>query len=257
MTDPLEAKAKVEGHRRKCSPKKKVFKNFFQATSTWKNQKKGCLQIFRKISGVFLRNFNGLKKVLSSSRGQGNFRGLEVLRPRPRTSKYVLEAGAPRAERGPGASSNVTELWFCKVQNRRRKCCCLVRKMKWSPKKKKNNNNKGLLRNFNGFFGRNQVISRWNKAIHVRLQRAFYFSMSFGWTPQLHGPRGHCPPCPPSCRFCLEAKDVLEDSTCGFHLQLFDFRSYGIMIIWCKKTTDFSKETITILAYSGTYLGGH
>ena len=29
--------------------------------------------------------------------------------------------GEPRAERGPGASSNVTELWFCKVQNRRKK----------------------------------------------------------------------------------------------------------------------------------------
>ena len=31
------------------------------------------------------------KIVLSSSRGQGNFRGLEASRPRPRTSKSVLE----------------------------------------------------------------------------------------------------------------------------------------------------------------------
>ena len=31
------------------------------------------------------------KIVLSSSRGQGNFRGLEASRPRPRTSKCVLE----------------------------------------------------------------------------------------------------------------------------------------------------------------------
>ena len=32
------------------------------------------------------------KLVLSSSRGQANFRGLEASRPRPRTSKCVLEA---------------------------------------------------------------------------------------------------------------------------------------------------------------------
>ena len=53
--------------------------------------KKKSLQIFCKVSGVFLRNFNGLKIVLSSSRGQGNFWGLEASRPRPRTSKYVLK----------------------------------------------------------------------------------------------------------------------------------------------------------------------
>ena len=49
MTDPLKAKAKNQGHRRKCSPKKekkgpqnffsgdlknKIFKIFFQAIST-------------------------------------------------------------------------------------------------------------------------------------------------------------------------------------------------------------------------------
>ena len=107
-TDPVEAK---DGHRRKCSPKK-VFKIFFQAISkkkrlqkifeakkssriffqvisTCENQKRS-LQIFRKVSGVFQRNFNGLKIVLSSSRGQGNFRGLEA--SRPRTSKRVLKA---------------------------------------------------------------------------------------------------------------------------------------------------------------------
>ena len=48
------------------------------------------LQIFRKVSGVFQRNFNGSKILLFSSRGQGNFRGLEA--SRPRTSKCVLEA---------------------------------------------------------------------------------------------------------------------------------------------------------------------
>ena len=92
-TDPLEANAKGKGHRHKCSPKKKVFKiffqaiskkkffkNFFQAKKVFKNffyeeTKKRSLQIFRKVSGVSQRNFNGSKIVLSSSRGQANFRG--------------------------------------------------------------------------------------------------------------------------------------------------------------------------------------
>ena len=79
--------------------KKKVFKNFFQAKNVFKKfffrqslleeTKKRSLQIFRKVSGVFQRNFNGSKIVLSSNRGQGNFRGLED--SRPRTSKCVLE----------------------------------------------------------------------------------------------------------------------------------------------------------------------
>ena len=93
-TDPLEAKAKYQGHRRKCSPKKKGPQNFFQAISKKRSSKffsgelylrkpkKDSLQIFRKVSGVFQRNFNGSKIVLSSSRGQGNFRGLEASRPR-------------------------------------------------------------------------------------------------------------------------------------------------------------------------------
>ena len=83
--------------------KKKVFKNFFQAKKVFKNffsgylylrkPKKRSLQIFRMVSSVFKPNFNSSKIVLSSlSRGQGNFRGLEASRPRPRTSKCVLEA---------------------------------------------------------------------------------------------------------------------------------------------------------------------
>ena len=109
-TDLLEAKD--QGHRRKCSQKKKrsskfffrrsqkqVFKIFFQAKKVFKKflsgdlylrkPKKRSLQIFRKVSGVFQRNFNGSRIVLSSSRGQGNFRGLEA--SRPRTSKCVFE----------------------------------------------------------------------------------------------------------------------------------------------------------------------
>ena len=82
--------------------KKKILKNFFQAKKVFKNffsgdlylrkPKKRSLQILRKVSGVFQRNFNGSKIVLSSSRGQGNFRGLEASWSRPRTSKCVLEA---------------------------------------------------------------------------------------------------------------------------------------------------------------------
>ena len=49
----------------------------------------------RKFSARFLAFSNEIstvqKIVLSSSRGQGNFRGLEASRPRPRTSKCVLE----------------------------------------------------------------------------------------------------------------------------------------------------------------------
>ena len=92
--DPLEAKAKDQGHRRKCSPKKKkkkVFKKFFSGDLYLRKPKKRSLQIFRKVSGVFQQNFNGSKIVLSSSRGQGNFRGLKASRRRPRTSKCVLE----------------------------------------------------------------------------------------------------------------------------------------------------------------------
>ena len=113
-TDPLEAKD--QGHRRKCSPKNKNKKGpqkffkaiskkglqksfsgekglqfFFFRRSLLEETKKRSLQIFRKVSGVFQRNFNVSKIVLSSSRGQGNFRGLKASRPRPRTSKCVLE----------------------------------------------------------------------------------------------------------------------------------------------------------------------
>ena len=84
-------KARGQGHRRKCSPKKKkVFKIFFSGDLYLRKPKKRSLQIFRKVSGVFQRNFNGSKIVLSLSRGQADFQGLEA--SRPRTSKCVLEA---------------------------------------------------------------------------------------------------------------------------------------------------------------------
>ena len=66
-----------------------------------KKKKKGSSQKFFERSPrkhVFQKIFQALHKiltiqkiVLSSSRGQANFRGLEASRPRPRTSKCVLE----------------------------------------------------------------------------------------------------------------------------------------------------------------------
>ena len=68
---------------------KKGLQKFFSGDVYLRKPKKRSLQIFRKVSDVFQRNFNGSKIVLSSSRGQGNFRGLEA--SRPRTSKCDLE----------------------------------------------------------------------------------------------------------------------------------------------------------------------
>ena len=64
--------------------KTKVFTKIFLAIST-KN-------VFQKIFQALHKILTIQKIVLSSSRGQANFRGLEASRPRPRTSKCVLEA---------------------------------------------------------------------------------------------------------------------------------------------------------------------
>ena len=67
-------KAKDQGHKRKCSPKKKVFTKIFQTIST-KN-------VFQKIFQAIHKILTIQKIVLFSSRGQANFRGLEASRPR-------------------------------------------------------------------------------------------------------------------------------------------------------------------------------
>ena len=116
-TDTLEAKDKNargqgQGPRTQSASalqtkKKKVFTKIFQAISTKKKKKKKkkkrSSQKFFKRSprkNAFQKIFQPLHKiltfqkiVLSSSRGQANFRGLEASRPRPRprTSKSVLE----------------------------------------------------------------------------------------------------------------------------------------------------------------------
>ena len=78
-TEPLEAKD--QGHRRKCSPReKKGLQKFFQAISNREKQKRSS-----QFSARFLAFSNKVltvqKIVLSSSRGQGNFRELEASRP--------------------------------------------------------------------------------------------------------------------------------------------------------------------------------
>ena len=80
-TDTLEAKD--QGHKRKCSPKKKVFKKFFRQSPKKKSSQKFFRQSPQK--NVFQKFFQALHKiltiqriVLSSSRGQANFRGLEA-----------------------------------------------------------------------------------------------------------------------------------------------------------------------------------
>ena len=101
----LEAKAKDQGHKAQVlskKKKKKVFTKIFQAISKKKKKKKKrSSQKFFKQSprkNAFQKIFQPLHKiltfqkiVLSSSRGQADFRGLEASRPRPRTSKSVLE----------------------------------------------------------------------------------------------------------------------------------------------------------------------
>ena len=96
--------------KRKCSPKKKkkkkVSAKIFQAISKKKKKKKKKKGLHKNFSSdlheknAFQKIFQPLHKiltfqkiVLSSSRGQANFRGLEASRPRPRprTSKSVLE----------------------------------------------------------------------------------------------------------------------------------------------------------------------
>ena len=77
--------AKDQGHKRKCSPKKKkgLHKNF----SSDLHKKNVFLKIFQTLHKILTIQ----KVVLYSSRGQANFRGLEASRPRPRTSKCAFE----------------------------------------------------------------------------------------------------------------------------------------------------------------------
>ena len=114
----LEAKAKDQGHKAQVLSKKKkkkgLHKNFsgdLQKKKKKKKKKRSSQKFFKRSprKNAFQKIFQPLHKiltfqkiVLSSSRGQANFRGLEASRPRPRTwpsrprprprtSKSVLE----------------------------------------------------------------------------------------------------------------------------------------------------------------------
>ena len=91
----LEAKAKDQGHKAQVlSKKKKGFHKNFSGDLQKKKKKRSSQTFFKRSSlkNVFQKIFQALHKiltfqkiVLSSSRGQANFRGLEASRPRPRT----------------------------------------------------------------------------------------------------------------------------------------------------------------------------
>ena len=81
--------------------KKKGLHKKFSGDIQKKKKRSSSQKFFRRFpqKNVFQKHFQALHKiltiqkiVLSSSRGQANFRGLEASRPRPRTSKCVLEA---------------------------------------------------------------------------------------------------------------------------------------------------------------------
>ena len=84
-TGMLEAKAKDQVHKAQVlSKKKKRSSQKFFKRSLLKN-------VFQKFFQALHKILTFQKLVLSSSRGQVNFRGLEASRPRPRSSKCVLE----------------------------------------------------------------------------------------------------------------------------------------------------------------------
>ena len=81
----LETKAKDQGLKRKCSPKKKrSSQKFFRRSQKKKKLFKRSPQknVFQKIFQALHKILTIQKVVLSSSRGQANFRGLEASRPR-------------------------------------------------------------------------------------------------------------------------------------------------------------------------------
>ena len=95
-TGMLEAKAKDQGHKAQVLSKKKKKRSsqkFFRRSPKKKKKKKkrSSQKFFKRspLKNVFQKIFQALHKiltfqkiVLSSSRGQANFRGLEASRPR-------------------------------------------------------------------------------------------------------------------------------------------------------------------------------
>ena len=92
------------------SSSEKSLKKISFRRSPIEENKKGL----RKFSARFLAFSNEIstvqKIVLSSSRGQGYFRGLEASRPRPRTSKCVLEDSTSAS-----CATGLCRLWLISV----------------------------------------------------------------------------------------------------------------------------------------------
>ena len=80
-TGMLEAKAKDQGHKRKCSPKKKkkVFTKIFQAISKKKKKKK---KVFTKIFQAISTKKRFLKNFSSAPQNFNNSKNTAVLEPR-------------------------------------------------------------------------------------------------------------------------------------------------------------------------------
>ena len=115
-TDTLEAKdrnargqGQGQGHKRKCSPKKKRSSQKFFKRSPRKN-------VFQKIFQALHKVLTIQKIVLSSSRGQANFQRLEASRPRPKTSKCVLEDVLEAKDVLEDSTSGKNDQW--KIQSR-------------------------------------------------------------------------------------------------------------------------------------------
>ena len=97
LSRPRTGMLEAKDTKRKCSPKKKKrsSQKFFRRSPKKKKKKKKVFtKIFQAIStkNVFQKIFQALhiiltfqKILLSSSRGQANFRGLEASRPSPWT----------------------------------------------------------------------------------------------------------------------------------------------------------------------------
>ena len=100
----------------------------------------------------------------------------------------------------------MTDFRSCEVQNGRKKCRSLVRNMMWSPKKKV------FIEIWRVFPPKTKLSPKKTKQKGLRDSHAD-FSVWFRWAPsqahgpsaglpKVHGPRGHCPPLPPSRRRC-------------------------------------------------------
>ena len=143
----LEAKAKDQGHKAQVLSKKKKKRSsqkFFRRSPKKKKNKKVFTKIFQAISkkkkrssqkffkrsprkNAFQKIFQPLHKILtfqkillSSSRGQANFRGLEASRPRPKDLTFEAKAKAkdfkicPRGRpRGQGRPRGLHLCFIC------------------------------------------------------------------------------------------------------------------------------------------------